>query len=586
MAALPDLRMPGVYTQEVPTLPPTVAIVQSAVPVFIGYTEKAKRKGEDLTNKAIRIKSMREYEEWFGGAKKVKIEVGVDERDTTKPPLVEIKKVTENKLKMHYALQLYYANGGGPCFIYSVGAYTADGGSPDANKFDISKKPKLEKALKLAKDITILLFPDAIGLDNYNTIISSALMHCEKMKNRVTIIDMENGGKVSSSVAEDATAFQGEMPSDTTLKKYGMAYYPFLETGLSYSYDSEYITISEYESPPSNPPSVDIEANKKIATDAKKEADEAHTDAVKAKNDFEGKLKVAIDAAKNAKKAKTEADKNPADSDLVKAAKDAEESANKAKNDADTADTAKKKAQEKADKAKESWVNAAKAANQLVGFSMKDLEISQNTLFNAIKDAIRRYPVTMPPSPAIAGIYVRTDATQGPWKAPANTGVYGTIKPSIELDDDDHATLNAPDNGKAINAIRDYPGRGILVYGARTLAGNDLEWRYVNVRRTFCFIEDTIARSMQDFVFASNNQQTWIKVRAMINAFLNRIWKAGGLYGATPEDAYEVLIGEPDTMTVEDVLSGIMRVVIRVAVVRPAEFIVLEYEHKFELSDN
>jgi phage tail sheath protein FI len=222
----------------------------------------------------------------------------------------------------------------------------------------------------------------------------------------------------------------------------------------------------------------------------------------------------------------------------------------------------------------------------LSGVSLLALKDVNNLVYGKIKDAIFNFPVTLPPSGAIAGIYVRTDASAGVWKAPANVSVYGGIKPALDIDDDLHANLNAPSNGKAVNAIRTYPGRGLLVYGARTLAGNDLEWRYVNVRRTFCFIEDSIANAMQDFVFEPNNEQTWIKVRAMIRSFLNRLWKAGGLYGNTPDDAYEVICSAPDSMSDDDVLNGIMRIYVKVAVARPAEFIVLQYEHKFELVES
>lgn len=509
MAALLDLRKPGVYTIEVPTLPPTVAIVQSAVPVFIGRTERAVRKGKDLSGKAIRIKSMKEYEDWFGGAKQVKLEVSIDESVAGQPPLVTIDKVEEEKERMHYALQLYYANGGGPCYIYSVGEYSGveeaieeedeveegdvEEGEVEEEDGEVENPYQiangLEKALKLAKDITILVFTDHIEPSQYGTVISSALMHCEKMKNRVTIIDMENGNEVQNTVEQDALDFQGKLPTGTGLEKYGMVYYPFLETGLSYQYDDGEVTIKTHEQPETD--------------DEEAEAPENH---------------------------------------------------------------------------------ANKTLDKLA--PTKDNNGKYDKLYNAIRAAIRSYPVTMPPSAAVAGIYVRTDATQGPWTAPANTSVFGVIEPSVELDDDDHAVLNAPDNGKAINAIRAYPGKGTLVYGARTLMANSLEWRYISVTRTFGFIEDTIARSMQDFVFKANTQETWIKVRAMINAFLNQIWKAGGLYGATPEDAYQVLVGEPDTMSVEDVLGGIMRVVIKIAVARPAEFIILQYEHKFELTES
>ncbi len=114
MAALLDLRMPGVYTQEIPTLPPTVGVIPSAVPVFIGYTEKAKSKGESLNGIPTRIKSMREYEDWFGGPSTVKMNIEIDDRASNqRRPEVKVASVEGFNYKMHYAMLLYYANGGG-----------------------------------------------------------------------------------------------------------------------------------------------------------------------------------------------------------------------------------------------------------------------------------------------------------------------------------------------------------------------------------------------------------------------------------------------------------------------------------------
>ena len=162
-------------------------------------------------------------------------------------------------------------------------------------------------------------------------------------------------------------------------------------------------------------------------------------------------------------------------------------------------------------------------------------------------------------------------------------GLAAVIKPTVDIDDDFHADLNVDANsGKSVNAIRAYEGRGILVFGARTLAGNDLEWRYISVRRTFCFIEDAIGRAMQSFVFAPNTRDTWIKVKAMISNFLIEIWKAGGLFGNTFNEAFQVNVGLPETMTDVDILEGRMIVEIKLRVSRPAEFIILRYEHKFQ----
>ena len=148
-------------------------------------------------------------------------------------------------------------------------------------------------------------------------------------------------------------------------------------------------------------------------------------------------------------------------------------------------------------------------------------------------------------------------------------------------DDNDQQDLNVDTNsGKSINAIRAFTGKGTLVWGARTLMGNDNEWRYVPVRRFFNMAEESIKKSTAWAVFEPNDANTWSKVRSMITNYLFDKWREGALQGSTPDEAFFVHVGLGKTMTPQDVLEGIMRVKIGMAVVRPAEFIILEFSHK------
>ena len=167
------------------------------------------------------------------------------------------------------------------------------------------------------------------------------------------------------------------------------------------------------------------------------------------------------------------------------------------------------------------------------------------------------------------------DRTRGVWKAPANVSLNRVIAPSVKITDADQESLNVDPNGKSINAIRSFTGKGILVWGARTLAGNDNEWRYVSVRRFFNMVEESVKKASESFVFEPNDANTWVKVRAMIENFLTLQWRAGALAGATPEDAFYVKVGLGQTMTAVDILEGRMNVEIGMAAVRPAEFIIL-----------
>jgi phage tail sheath protein FI len=134
--------------------------------------------------------------------------------------------------------------------------------------------------------------------------------------------------------------------------------------------------------------------------------------------------------------------------------------------------------------------------------------------------------------------------------------------------------------GRSINAIRTFVGRGTRVWGARTLAGNDNEWRYINVRRFFNFAEESIKKATNQFVFEPNDANTWTRVRSMIENFLIVQWRAGALQGATPEAAFYVRVGLNQTMTALDILEGRMIVEVGMAVVRPAEFIILQFIQK------
>ncbi len=190
----------------------------------------------------------------------------------------------------------------------------------------------------------------------------------------------------------------------------------------------------------------------------------------------------------------------------------------------------------------------------------------------------------LPPSTAMAGIYTLVDATKEVWKAPANIGVANVISPTVSISFKDQEDLNVPMNGKAVNAIRYFVGEGVKVWGARTLDGNSLDWRYINVRRTMIMLEESIKNAAKAYVFEPNVANTWVSVKSMITNFLNGIWKRGGLAGASPEDAFSVHIGLGDTMTPEDILEGIMRITILVAISRPAEFIEITFQQQMQKS--
>jgi phage tail sheath protein FI len=191
----------------------------------------------------------------------------------------------------------------------------------------------------------------------------------------------------------------------------------------------------------------------------------------------------------------------------------------------------------------------------------------------------------MPPSGGMAGVITTIDNEVGPWQAPANTSMVGAVGLPIKLSASDQEGLNVDAvSGKSINAIRFFNGIGILIWGARTLDGNSQDWRYLSVRRTMIFLEQSCKLAAHAYVFEPNNSTTWAAVKSMISSFLINVWKEGGLQGAKASDAFSVECGLGSTMTAEDILNGFMNVTIKVAVVRPAEFIVLTFQQQMATS--
>jgi phage tail sheath protein FI len=143
----------------------------------------------------------------------------------------------------------------------------------------------------------------------------------------------------------------------------------------------------------------------------------------------------------------------------------------------------------------------------------------------------------------------------------------------------DYLTIDV-NAGKSINVIRAFTGKGTLIWGARTLAGNDNEWRYIPVRRLFNMVEESSKKAVEAFVFEPNDANTWVKVQGMLENFLTTLWRRGALQGAKPEHAFYVAVSLGKTMTALDILQGRMIVEIGMAVVRPAEFINLRFMQK------
>jgi phage tail sheath protein FI len=472
-------KTPGVYIEEIPKFPPSVAPVDTAIPAFLGYTEKAvDRDGTDLTRRPKRIESLVEYERFFGGPQlETAFTVTVEEVTEPTPgkPLgvtatVALADDARSKHILYYALQLFYANGGKSCYIVSVGPYKTVAAPLNAADLQAGLPP-----LAKVDEPTLIVIPEAQTLPDiadFATLQTTALDQCAELRDRFVIMDVHGKDlSLSDSDTDLKTAIDNfRDPGLGTNAKYGAAYAPNLETILDYQFDEAQTTVMHI-------------------------------------------------------------------------------------------------------------VNGAAGPND--NTKLSQLADTNNELYERAKAAIRAWSLKLPPSGAIAGVYAKVDADRGVWKAPANVPLNAVTKPTIEFSNIQNDGMNIdPTAGKSVNAIRPFVGKGILVWGARTLAGNDNEWRYVNVRRFFIFAEESIKKATEGFTFEPNDVNTWVKVQAMIENFLTVQWRAGALQGIKPEHAFYVAVGLGKTMTALDILEGRMVIEIGMAVVRPAEFIILRFSHK------
>jgi uncharacterized protein len=466
-------KTPDVYVEEIAVFPPSVAEVETAIPAFIGYTEMARKNAaNDLILKPTMIYSLKDYERFYGYPAEDAIALSVTDDGLggfTVGPFTE----PTVKYMMYYSVKMYFDNGGGKCYIISVGTYqappvvdlTGDSGSNPATMYGL--QDGLD-ALALEDEPTLIAIPEAVKLAtaDYQSLVQAVLLQCNTLRDRFAIFDIYSGETDLDATGRSTN--RGYFGNNYL--KYGAAYYPFVKTTMNF-----FVNTGETN--------VDVTYGTGAAAD----------------------------------------------------------------------------------------LSTFKTAN--------------TALYNFVKTTLKEHFVKLPPSGAVAGVYAATDTNRGVWKAPANVSLANVIEPVIKLDNSRQDDLNVDaTTGKSINAIRAFSGKGTLVWGSRTLAGNDNEWRYVPVRRFFNMVEESVKKSTYWAVFEPNDANTWVKVRGMIENYLVQKWREGALAGATPKDAFFVKCGLGTTMNAQDILEGRMNVEIGMAVVRPAEFIILKFSHKLQTS--
>ena len=664
-------KTPGVYVVEKSIFPPSVAQVETAIPAFIGYTEKADDKtADDLLRKPKKISSLLDYRQYFGGS----------------PPLniTGVKIGSDNSLQeaavqpqyyMYDSLQLFFMNGGGNCYIISVGHYNGPVAfsDMDAGLDELAKKD----------EPTIIVFPDAVllplsgGISKIYDLQKNALSQCNKLMDRVAVFDLLESDSLG-------TEFRNQI--GTNFLKYGAAYSPHLKTSLDkeikYRQIRSVITrggvslsISDLTT---DTEILEIIANLDNAANDVETIDTLITGFLGdffgtspltlASNEWPASIEKGFQLLRDRLNESNSHERfgNILDylyriavlfDDLLfttpLASADMITFMTAVFNDSfqeairnlialdrgaeslggtwtgkynkyvayqgapfQEADWGNPGEMFHADETDETSIPVADITafgvgnitemrfNALTGLyniftrlnaaivaiqteaanNEENYETSLYQQFPAYKnliEALNGALSTIPPSGAIAGIYAQVDANRGVWKAPANVSLNGVSDLTDHFTQTETDDLNVDTNfGKSINAIKYFTGMGFMVWGARTLAGNDNEWRYISVRRFFNMVEESCKKSTMWAVFEPNDAGTWIKVKGMIENFLTLQWRNGALQGAKPEEAFFVKVGLGETMTSVDILEGRMIVEIGMAVVRPAEFIILTFSHK------
>ncbi|SEI79898.1 hypothetical protein SAMN05192553_101335 [Cyclobacterium xiamenense] len=531
------LKKPGVYIEEKNAFPSSVVEVPSAVPAFIGYT--ANRP----TNQARRITSFSEFEQFFGGpaprlfrlhAKRDvanQPDQAVVARERTNEtavnePVGEINGYCLSRVgpayRLYAAMQLFYQNGGGTCYIVSIGGYNDEVSIREASL--IAGLKALEKEM----EPTLVLVPDAVSLDTaeaFYGVCREVISHCAQMGNRMAILDVYQGYKAlqnpwgGKSVVE---WFREEIGTESL--SYAAAYYPWLETTIVNESDLSFQNLT------------DDSLGRQVEM-------------------IRGELSL-VDHPEN--ESKSEALRKERILSLVKQLPDYTSAA------------------------LNSWDDNPDTSGKLSPADLHRTLLTVSHSYSSLMGLLRKYLNQLSPAPAMAGLYTLVDSTSGVWKAPANLSLNSVIAPSVSISSEEQEYLNTPLDGKAVNAIRSFVGAGVLVWGARTLDGNSTDWRYIPVRRTAMVLEQSMLFAVKAYTFEPNQAATWITIKSMLENFLTQQWKTGALAGARPADAFSVHIGLGETMTAEDIRNGILRVRVLVALSQPAEFIEISFEQPME----
>ncbi len=546
-------QTPGVYIEESSAFPNSAVPVGTAVPAFIGYTERAERNQKSILLQPTRISSFGEYLQFFGGAPVTKLTLLASEDVGV---LYEIA-IKERHFTLHSQMRMFFANGGTDCYIVSVGGYTNEDGTSNAISLEVLQTGIAP--LREEPEPTMLVIPEAVhapvdpanideDVRSIGILHQNMLKHCGlDTKRCFAILDVwmnrETNGTERYNMREDLDRFRESIGTNSLM--WGAAYFPWLNT----------TALSPSEVGLQNVDNIGTTGDIKVFPDGTFNENGELADKARFKTDFvDGKpetLLGILDQSLN---------------------RDVFDGVAKASFAAQVKETLFTPLAE---------LDMSKADDVEV---VSEGLLNVSPMYKAILSDLRKELNLLPPSATMAGVYSMVDNQVGVFQAPANVSVGSVVSPAVNISNDQQEDMNIPINGKAVNAIRTFPGKGVLVWGARTLDGNSQDWRYISVRRTVIFIEQSIKAAAEAYVFGPNTASTWSHVKASLVNFLTNVWQSGGLAGATAADAFSVNVGLGSTMTPVDILDGFMRISVKVAVTRPAEFIVINVEQPMQQS--
>jgi phage tail sheath protein FI len=505
--------------------------VRTAIPAFVGYTEIATIDGKPAYLSPVRLESLADYQSVFGAAFKPTCDITEADANAGGFAAQHWDGASGRYVVKHYAssplgafnlynsVRLFYANGGATCYVCSVGS--------DLERASAIDRKKLAEGLTAVGaqvGPTLLAVPEAVllpSVGDFTDLTRHMLAQCATLQDRVALLDVYGADTLDQT--QPTYGVDLEAVIDTFHECVG-------DTSLDYGAAYFPFLITSIVQPT--------------------EIDFTNFHVTGPDNAWPLLQAILTDQAAYLYPGKDPGPTGNEDPTFTRV---------------------------------KGWIDQIPATTDPAAVQRLNQDlVTALPLLGLMENGIRSRMNLLPPSAAMAGVCTMVDSTAGVWQAPANIVLNAVELPSVRIDDDQQGSINVPLDGKSINVIREFAGRGPVVWGARTLDGNSGDWRYVQIRRTAVYIETSIKAALSGFASAPNDGKTWVAVVDRVSGFLQNLWAQGGLAGAKASDAFSVDCGLGTTMTGRDVLEGYMIVTVVLQLIRPGEFIELTFKQRMQ----